>query len=301
MVAWARTTRWDYPPSGEFGMSTLARPGGSRRSPRLGSVHLWDHIVYPEPDWPVASPSSAGGDPPPQLHVGGSSSSVAPPRRQVQDVAQDTAAVGYPPTHSPTARLTVLGHHRLHGPRVHRNAARPPICVPAVVPSTNASPRLIALWPKSPTPASRSGSAGDGQQARAYVSVPLRRSDAHLRRRSAPAMVSIEDFTSRLSPSSDITTPGEPDRYRPGGQRRPHRHRPGRWPVRPAGRPGGSRRSRGGSWTPAPPASRIEDGRRLSVTCVTTIPRAEDRRLRHRTFSPPTTKPDTPLLVPISA
>jgi alkanesulfonate monooxygenase SsuD/methylene tetrahydromethanopterin reductase-like flavin-dependent oxidoreductase (luciferase family) len=54
-------------------------------------VHLWDHVLYHEPGWPVASPVVAAAA------IAAATSrvriilTVALPRRQVQDVAQDTA------------------------------------------------------------------------------------------------------------------------------------------------------------------------------------------------------------------
>jgi alkanesulfonate monooxygenase SsuD/methylene tetrahydromethanopterin reductase-like flavin-dependent oxidoreductase (luciferase family) len=56
-------------------------------------VHLWDHLLYHEPDWPVASPIVAAAA------IAGATTrvriilTVVLPRRQVQDVAQDIAAI----------------------------------------------------------------------------------------------------------------------------------------------------------------------------------------------------------------
>jgi alkanesulfonate monooxygenase SsuD/methylene tetrahydromethanopterin reductase-like flavin-dependent oxidoreductase (luciferase family) len=56
-------------------------------------VHLWDHLLYKEPDWPVASPTVAAAA------IAAATTrvrillTVAVPRRQVQEVAQDTAAI----------------------------------------------------------------------------------------------------------------------------------------------------------------------------------------------------------------
>jgi alkanesulfonate monooxygenase SsuD/methylene tetrahydromethanopterin reductase-like flavin-dependent oxidoreductase (luciferase family) len=56
-------------------------------------VHLWDHVLYHEPGWPVASPTVAAAA------IAAATTrvrillTVAVPRRQVQEVAQDTAAI----------------------------------------------------------------------------------------------------------------------------------------------------------------------------------------------------------------
>jgi alkanesulfonate monooxygenase SsuD/methylene tetrahydromethanopterin reductase-like flavin-dependent oxidoreductase (luciferase family) len=56
-------------------------------------VHLWDHVLYHEPGWPVASPVVAAAA------IAAATSrlriilTVTLPRRQVQDVAQDTAGI----------------------------------------------------------------------------------------------------------------------------------------------------------------------------------------------------------------
>src|SRR6476660_7952372 len=56
-------------------------------------VHLWDHVLYHESGWPVASPVVAAAA------IAASTSrvriilTVALPRRQVQDVAQDAAGI----------------------------------------------------------------------------------------------------------------------------------------------------------------------------------------------------------------
>jgi alkanesulfonate monooxygenase SsuD/methylene tetrahydromethanopterin reductase-like flavin-dependent oxidoreductase (luciferase family) len=56
-------------------------------------VHLWDHVLYHEPDWPVTSPFVAASSiaaVTSRLHI---ILTINLPRRQVQDVAQDTAAI----------------------------------------------------------------------------------------------------------------------------------------------------------------------------------------------------------------
>ena len=56
-------------------------------------VYLWDHVLYHEPDWPVASSvvaASAIAALTTRLRI---ILAVALPRRQVQDVARDTAAI----------------------------------------------------------------------------------------------------------------------------------------------------------------------------------------------------------------
>ena len=56
-------------------------------------VHLWDHVLYHKPSWPVASPVVAAGA------IAAATSrvriilTVALSRRQVQDVSQDTAGI----------------------------------------------------------------------------------------------------------------------------------------------------------------------------------------------------------------
>ncbi|MEU7875113.1 LLM class flavin-dependent oxidoreductase [Dactylosporangium sp. NPDC049140] len=56
-------------------------------------VHLWDHVLYHEPGWPVTSPTVAAAA------IAAATTrvrillTVAVPRRQVQEVAQDTAAI----------------------------------------------------------------------------------------------------------------------------------------------------------------------------------------------------------------
>jgi alkanesulfonate monooxygenase SsuD/methylene tetrahydromethanopterin reductase-like flavin-dependent oxidoreductase (luciferase family) len=82
------------PNVGEFGharvlidLATAAERNG------WDGVHLWDHLLYHQPDWPVTSPFVAAASiaaVTSRLHI---ILTVNLPRRQVQDVAQDTAAI----------------------------------------------------------------------------------------------------------------------------------------------------------------------------------------------------------------
>ncbi|WP_034593137.1 LLM class flavin-dependent oxidoreductase [Hamadaea tsunoensis] len=81
------------PTVGEFGdprvladLATLAAGNG------WSGVQLWDHVLYHEPGWAVASPTVVAGAvaAATDLHI---MLTVALPRRQVQDVARDTATL----------------------------------------------------------------------------------------------------------------------------------------------------------------------------------------------------------------
>jgi alkanesulfonate monooxygenase SsuD/methylene tetrahydromethanopterin reductase-like flavin-dependent oxidoreductase (luciferase family) len=82
------------PTVGEFGdVQALVDLAVSAERHGWDGVHLWDHVLYHDPDWPVASPIVAAAA------IAAATSrvriilTVALPRRQVQDVAQDTAAI----------------------------------------------------------------------------------------------------------------------------------------------------------------------------------------------------------------
>lgn len=82
------------PTVGEFGdIGTLVDLATSAEQHGWDGVHLWDHLLYHEPDWPVASSTVAAAA------IAAATSririilTVVLPRRQVQEVAQDTAAI----------------------------------------------------------------------------------------------------------------------------------------------------------------------------------------------------------------
>src|SRR4051794_24810801 len=95
-------------------------------------VHLWDHVLYHESGWPVASPVVAAAA------IAASTSrvriilTVALPRRQVQDIAQDAAGID-----ALSRRRCFLGWEHVHrGPR----CGGPPLLV-----ETCASDGAVAL------------------------------------------------------------------------------------------------------------------------------------------------------------
>jgi alkanesulfonate monooxygenase SsuD/methylene tetrahydromethanopterin reductase-like flavin-dependent oxidoreductase (luciferase family) len=82
------------PTVGEFGdVRTLTEFAVSAEQHGWDGVQLWDHVLYHERGWPVASSTVAAAA------IAAATSrlrvilTVALPRRQVQDVAQDTAAL----------------------------------------------------------------------------------------------------------------------------------------------------------------------------------------------------------------
>jgi alkanesulfonate monooxygenase SsuD/methylene tetrahydromethanopterin reductase-like flavin-dependent oxidoreductase (luciferase family) len=82
------------PTVGEFGdVQTLLDLAISAEQHGWDGVHLWDHLLYHEPGWPVTSPIVAAAA------IAAATSRVriiltlTLPRRQIQDVAQDTAAI----------------------------------------------------------------------------------------------------------------------------------------------------------------------------------------------------------------
>jgi alkanesulfonate monooxygenase SsuD/methylene tetrahydromethanopterin reductase-like flavin-dependent oxidoreductase (luciferase family) len=82
------------PTVGEFGdVRTLLDLAVTAEQHGWDGVHLWDHMLYHEPGWPVTSPIVAAAT------IAAATTRVriiltmALPRRQVQEVAQDTAAI----------------------------------------------------------------------------------------------------------------------------------------------------------------------------------------------------------------
>jgi len=93
------------PTVGEFGnIHTLLDLAAAAERHGWDGVHLWHHVLYHEPGWPVVSPVVAAAA------ITAATSrvriilTVTLPRRQVQDVAQDTAAIDALSGH----RLTIL-------------------------------------------------------------------------------------------------------------------------------------------------------------------------------------------------
>ena len=68
-------------------------------------VHLWDHLLYHDPEWPVASPVATAAAVAAATERVRIVLTLTLPRRQVQDVAQDTAGIAA----LAGGRLTVLG------------------------------------------------------------------------------------------------------------------------------------------------------------------------------------------------
>src|SRR5262245_60626536 len=82
------------PTVGEFGdVRALLELAVAAERHGWDGVQLWDHLLYHEPGWPVASPTvtaAAIAAATTRLRI---LLTVVLPRRQVQDVAQDTAAI----------------------------------------------------------------------------------------------------------------------------------------------------------------------------------------------------------------
>jgi alkanesulfonate monooxygenase SsuD/methylene tetrahydromethanopterin reductase-like flavin-dependent oxidoreductase (luciferase family) len=82
------------PTVGVFGdVRVLAGLAVSAERHGWDGVYLWDHVLYHEPDWPVASSVVAASAIAAQTTRPRIILAVALPRRQVQDVARDTAAI----------------------------------------------------------------------------------------------------------------------------------------------------------------------------------------------------------------
>ena len=84
------------------GLPTVGEFGDVRRIVELGiaaerhgwdGVHLWDHLLYHDPDWPVANAVVAASAIAAATQRVRIILTVVLPRRQVQDVAQETAAL----------------------------------------------------------------------------------------------------------------------------------------------------------------------------------------------------------------
>jgi alkanesulfonate monooxygenase SsuD/methylene tetrahydromethanopterin reductase-like flavin-dependent oxidoreductase (luciferase family) len=82
------------PNVGEFGdVRVLIDLAASAERHGWDGVHLWDHLLYHQADWPVTSPFTAAAGiaaVTSRLHL---ILTVNLPRRQVQDVAQDTGTI----------------------------------------------------------------------------------------------------------------------------------------------------------------------------------------------------------------
>jgi len=93
------------PTVGEFGdVHTLLDLAVAAERHGWDGVQLWDHVLYHEPGWPVTSPIVAAAAIAAATRSLRIILTVTLPRRQVQDVAQDTAAIAA----LSGGRLTVL-------------------------------------------------------------------------------------------------------------------------------------------------------------------------------------------------
>src|SRR5215468_2592469 len=82
------------PTVGEFGdVRTLLDLAVAAERHGWDGVHLWDHVLYHEPDWAVTSPIVAAAAIAAATERVRIILTVVLPRRQVQDVAQDTGAI----------------------------------------------------------------------------------------------------------------------------------------------------------------------------------------------------------------
>ncbi|GIF45624.1 luciferase-like monooxygenase [Asanoa ferruginea] len=93
------------PTVGEFGdVGVLTDLAVSAEQQGWDGVQLWDHLLFDEPGWPVASSTVAAAAIAARTSRIRIILTVVLPRRQVQDVAQDTAAIAA----LSGGRLTVL-------------------------------------------------------------------------------------------------------------------------------------------------------------------------------------------------
>ncbi|MDG4823228.1 LLM class flavin-dependent oxidoreductase [Asanoa sp. WMMD1127] len=94
------------PTVGEFGnVGVLTDLAVSAEQHGWDGVQLWDHLLYHEPGWPVASSTVTAAAIAARTSRLRIILTVVLPRRQVQDVAQDTAAIAA----LSGGRLTVVG------------------------------------------------------------------------------------------------------------------------------------------------------------------------------------------------
>src|SRR5690242_11492572 len=94
------------PTVGPFGnVRTLLELAVAAERHGWDGVHLWDHLLYHRPGWPVAGPTVAAAAIAAATERIRIILTVTLPRRQVQDVAQDTAAI----TELSGGRLTIVG------------------------------------------------------------------------------------------------------------------------------------------------------------------------------------------------
>jgi alkanesulfonate monooxygenase SsuD/methylene tetrahydromethanopterin reductase-like flavin-dependent oxidoreductase (luciferase family) len=136
------------PTVGEFGhVRTLLDLAVAAERHGWDGVHLWDHVLYHEPDWPVASPIVAAGA------IAAATTrlriilTIALPRRQVQDVAQDTAAIAA----LSDGRLTVVATIGSMDREYTEFGLDPNLRTRGRVLDERLA-RLIELWSKSRTP-----------------------------------------------------------------------------------------------------------------------------------------------------
>jgi alkanesulfonate monooxygenase SsuD/methylene tetrahydromethanopterin reductase-like flavin-dependent oxidoreductase (luciferase family) len=82
------------PNVGQFGdVQVLADLAGEAERYGWDGVHLWDHLLFDEPGWPVASPVVAASAIAARTTRVRIILTITLPRRQVQDVAQDAAGI----------------------------------------------------------------------------------------------------------------------------------------------------------------------------------------------------------------
>jgi alkanesulfonate monooxygenase SsuD/methylene tetrahydromethanopterin reductase-like flavin-dependent oxidoreductase (luciferase family) len=136
------------PTVGEFGhVRTLLDLAVAAERHGWDGVHLWDHVLYHEPDWPVASPlvaAAAIAAATTRLRI---ILTIALPRRQVQDVAQDTAAIAA----LSDGRLTVVATIGSMDREYTEFGLDPNLRARGRALDERLA-RLIELWPKSRTP-----------------------------------------------------------------------------------------------------------------------------------------------------
>src|SRR3954467_4337079 len=82
------------PNGGQFGdVEVLAELAVEAERHGWDGVHLWDHLLFDEPGWPVVSPVVAASAIAARTRRARIILTTTLPRRQVQDVAQDAAAI----------------------------------------------------------------------------------------------------------------------------------------------------------------------------------------------------------------